>query len=326
MAWFDFPLETLKTYNPKEKAPKDFDAFWKQSLAETAATGGVDAHFVQVASPFKLVDCYDVTFRGYMGQPIKGWFVLPADRDEEQLPCLVQYVGYTGGRGFLAEHMATPAAGFAVLVMDTRGQGSGWTPGATPDDAPAGSVGPQVGGVMTRGIQSRETYYYRRLFIDAARAVEAAAAHPNVDPARIGVTGGSQGGGIALAAAALAGKKVKICQPDVPFLCHYRRACTIVDSNPYNEIVQYLKAHRCDAEQVFNTLAYFDGMNFASRITARCLFSVGLMDNICPPSTVYAAYNRVKAPKDIMIYDFNNHEGGGPLHTLRRLEHAAKYL
>jgi cephalosporin-C deacetylase len=179
---------------------------------------------------------------------------------------------------------------------------------------------------MTRGISSRETYYYRRLFTDSARAVEAALAHPHVDPKRVAVAGGSQGGGIAIAAAALSGKAVKLCLPDVPFLCHYRRATTLVNTHPYVEIANYLKTYRGRSAEVFKTLDYFDGIHLATRITARCLFSVGLMDDVCPPSTVFAAYNRVKAPKEIRIYDFNYHDGGGAMQHLAKLNYAVKHL
>ena len=71
---------------------------------------------------------------------------------------------------------------------------------------------------MTRGICNAKTYYYRRVFTDAVRAIEAAVSHPGVDSEKIAVTGGSQGGGITLAAAGLS-PRVKIAMPDVPFLC-----------------------------------------------------------------------------------------------------------
>lgn len=322
MALFDMPLDALKKYNPAEKAPRDFDAFWKSTLAESAQFP-LEPHFVQVTDPiYKIVDVYDVTFRGFMGQPIKGWFIEPAG-NEEPLPCFVQYIGYGGGRSLPVDHFYAAAAGFALLVMDIRGQGSGWAPGDTSD---WGEMPPSVSGVMTRGIDSPETYYYRRVFTDAARAVDVALAHPHVDPKRVAVTGISQGGGITLAAAGLSGNKVKLCMADVPYLCNYRRAITINDSMPYNEISRYLQAHRTKVQTVYNTLAYFDGIHFAPRIKARSLLSTGLMDVICPPSTVFAAYNRIKAPKEIAIYDFNSHEGGGPFQVTKRLQFAHKYL
>ena len=88
----------------------------------------------------------------------------------------------------------------------------------------------------------------------------------------------------------------------------------------------YLKCHRDQGDRVFGTLAYFDGVNFAPRIRARCLFSVALMDMTCPPSTVFAAYNRIAAEKEIRIYDFNEHEGGGPFQIVERLRFLAAHL
>ena len=98
--------------------------------------------------------------------------------------------------------------------------------------------------------------------------------------------------------------------PDVPYLCHFRRATQLVDSAPYNEIVRYCNTHRDKVEQVFNTLSYFDGLNFAARAKAQALFSVGLMDDICPPSTVFAAYNHYAGKKELRVYEYNRHEGG----------------
>lgn len=325
MAFFDLPLEQLKTYRSPDPEPADFDAFWSATLKE-ARTHPLNARFEPVKESYlKLVDVHDVTFNGYGGQPIKGWFIEPAG-NRAKLPCLVTYIGYGGGRSLPVDHMLPSIAGMAHLVMDTRGQGSSWSPGNTPDSAGPGESTAQYPGFMTRGVESREGYYYRRVFTDAARAVEVALGHAHVDPARVGVTGGSQGGGIAIAAAALSGSAVKIAMPDVPFLCQYRRAAGLVDTAPYSEIGAYLKTHRGRSEQVFQTLAYFDGVNFAPRIKARCLFSVALMDNICPPSTVFAAYNRVEAAKEIRVYDFNNHEGGAMFQATDRLRFATSHL
>lgn len=310
MAFFDMPLEQLRKYKSSDPEPADFDRFWQQTLKE-ARSHDLNATFELMDDrSYKLIDAYDVTFSGFGGQRIKGWFIEPAG-NREPLPCVVTYIGYTGGRGLPVDHLQFAMAGFSNLVMDTRGQG-----GQTPDD---GASGPQISGFMTRGIESPQRYFYRRLFTDAARAVEAAAAHPHVDAKRIAVAGGSQGGGIAIAAAALAGKRVKLCTPDVPFLCNYRRAVAIVDTYPYFEITNYLKHHRQAEKTVFDTLAYCDGVNLAKRITARSFFSAGLMDTCCPPSTIFAAYNNIKPKKDIRVYEYNNHEGGGSLHAMDKL-------
>lgn len=319
---FDLPLSELRTYQAPPTEPPDFDAFWQRTLAEAAAHP-LEPRFERLADPvYDLVEVYDVTFRGWGGQPVKAWLLAPAAAAGPR-PCLVTFVGYGGGRGLPVDHLAPAVAGFVHLVMDTRGQGSSWAPGDTPDEA---GSGPQYPGFMTRGIESPETYYYRRVFTDAVRAVAAARAHPSVDAARLAVGGGSQGGGIALAAAALAPGQVRLLAADVPFLCHFRRATELTDKLPYAEIAAYLKCHRGRSERVFATLAYFDGVNFAPRIRARTLFSVALMDTTCPPSTVFAAYNRIRAVRDIRVYDFNEHEGGGSFQAVERLRFAAAHL
>jgi cephalosporin-C deacetylase len=114
--------------------------------------------------------------------------------------------------------------------------------------------------------------------------------------------------------------------PDVPYLCHYRRATEITDAHPYQEIARYCLIHRDKVDQVFSTLSYFDGVNFAARAKARALFSVGLMDEICPPSTVYAAYNHYAGPKDIKVYPFNHHEGGGSYQVQEQIRFLAEQL
>jgi cephalosporin-C deacetylase len=316
MPFFDLTLEELQRYQPPRNEPKDFDSFWKTTL-DAAHSFPLDATFESVDYGLRSVEAYDVTFSGYGGQRIKGWLMLPAQRTGK-LPCVVEFIGYGGGRSFPTDWLLWSSMGYAQLVMDTRGQGSRWSKGDTPDPEPDGS-NPHIPGFMTRGVLKPETYYYRRVFTDGVRAVEAAQSHEAVDAERIAVTGGSQGGGISIAVAGLS-KAVKVAMPDVPFLCHYRRATQLVDTLPYQEIVDYCMTHRDKIEQVFQTLAYFDGVNFAARADAQALFSVGLMDDICPPATVYAAYNHYKGPKQIRLWEYNNHEGGGTFQQLEKVK------
>ncbi len=303
---FDLPLEELRIYKPARHEPADFDAFWKDTLMQ-ARQYPLEARFEPVETGLKLTETFDVTFNGYGGQPIRGWLILPRERSGK-LPCVVEYIGYGGGRGFPQDWLLWANVGYAHFIMDVRGQGSSWRTGDTPDIEP-GDGNPQIPGFMTRGILDPKTYFYRRVFTDAARAVETVRAHETVDGERVAVSGGSQGGGITLAAAGLV-PEIAVAMPDVPFLCHYRRATEIIDTDPYGEIVRYCKNHRDKVETAFQTLSYFDGMNFAARAKAKALFSVGLMDDTCPPSTVFAAYNHYAGPKDMRIWPYNKHEGG----------------
>jgi cephalosporin-C deacetylase len=310
MAFFDLALADLEQYRPAVAEPDDFDAFWSATLAAAEQAGSAPV-FAPAPTGLKLVTSYDVTFTGYAGQPVRGWLTVPATGDGPY-PAVVSYLGYNGGRGVAHQHLLWAAAGYAHLLMDTRGQGSGWARGDTPD--PEGSA-PQQAGFMTRGIGDPETYFYRRVFTDAVRAVAAARSHPLVDPARVAVTGGSQGGGITLAVAGLVGD-LAAAMPDVPFLTHFERAVGLTDRDPYAEIARYLAIHRAAEPAVRRTLSYFDGVNFAKRATAPALFSTALMDDVCPPSTVFAAYHAYAgADKEIRVYPFNGHEGGSFDHT-----------
>lgn len=327
MALFDKPLEELQRYLPTRTEPDDFDRFWQETLAATRAHA-LNVELTRVPVALATIDVFDLTYSGYGGQRIKGWFLLPKQR-ERPLPCVVQYIGYGGGRGVPIDWLLWSSAGYAHLVMDTRGQGSAWQRGDTPDLEIDGG-NPQFPGFMTRGVLDPHTYYYRRVFTDAVRAVEVALSQESVDPSRIVVTGGSQGGGIALAVAGLApgvlDNGVRYCMPDVPFLCHYRRATELVDTHPYQEIVRYCKVHRDKIDTVFATLSYFDGVNFASRAQAQALFSVALMDDICPPSSVFAAYNHYVGPKEIRVWQYNQHEGGQSYQTMEQLDFLSKVL
>lgn len=319
MALYDLPLDELRRYRPELDEPADFDDFWASTLAD-ARTHDVIVDLRPADAALKLVEVDDLTFAGFGGHPIRAWVTRPAGTRGEALPAVVEYLGYGGGRGLAHEHLHWPAAGYVHVLMDTRGQGSTWSAGgATPD--PVGS-GPSTPGSMTRGILDPADYYYRRTMTDAARAVDAARALPGVDPARVAVGGGSQGGGLALAAAGLSDGLVGV-MADVPFLCHYRRAVALIDNDPYHEIVRFLAVHRDREEQVFRTLSYFDGVHLGRRATAPALFSVALRDDICPPSTVYAAYNHYGSlggdpEREMTVYEFNKHEAGQAYQTDRQ--------
>src|SRR5215208_295130 len=273
MSYFDLSLNELKTYCPDRDEPADFDSFWKSTLDE-ARTYPLNATFERVDYGLVAQETFDVTFSGFGGQPVKGWLILPTHRVAAQhtlsgtraslLPCVVEYIGYGGGRAFAFDWLLWASAGYAHFVMDTRGQGSTWSSGDTPDLYAEGGNA-HFPGSMTKGILDPQHYYYRRVFTDAIRAIDAARNHPDVDASQIAVTGGSQGGGITIAAAGLV-PDIVAAMPDVPFLCHYRRATEIVDTYPYKEIAEYCHVHRDKVDTVFHTLSYFDGLNFSARV------------------------------------------------------------
>ncbi|MET8911867.1 acetylxylan esterase [Micromonospora sp. NPDC004551] len=301
----DLPETELRAYRSALREPEDFDAFWADTLADARGCGD-DLTVTALDTPLTHLDVFDVTFPGFAGQPIRAWLRVPRGA-AGRLPTVVQYVGYGGGRGHPLENLLWAAAGFAHLQMDTRGQGSGWSRGDTPDVA---AGGPQAPGMATRGIEDPRRYYYRRFLTDAVRAVDAARGLPAVDPDRVAVLGHSQGGGAALAAAALV-PDLRAAVAYVPFLCDIPRAVTVTDSTPYREIRDYLAVHRDREEQVLRTLGYVDGVAFARRATVPARFSVALMDEIVPPSTVFAAVNAYRGPAELAVWRYNGHEAGG---------------
>ncbi|MDR0593625.1 MAG: acetylxylan esterase [Bifidobacteriaceae bacterium] len=302
----DMPIDQLTSYQGNVAQPGDFQEFWDKTLAESRALGWAP-RLNPVETPLTTINVYDMTFAGYGGEPIKAWVRVP--RNAALLaPAVVSYVGYGGGRGLAMENLLWASAGYIHVEMDTRGQGSSWSVGQTPDSQGAG---PSTPGVCTRGIEDRSSYYYRRLFTDAVLAVDAARALPQVDRGRVAVTGASQGGAMALAAAALA-SDLRAAWARVPFLSDIRRGAETADSRPFTEFRDYLATHRDRAREVFEVLAYFDGVNFARLATTPMGMSVGLMDEIVPPATVFAAYNNYAGPKELRVWEFNGHEAGGP--------------
>ncbi|MEV4754203.1 acetylxylan esterase [Micromonospora sp. NPDC049559] len=329
MPLFDLPLDQLERYAPVVAEPADFDAFWRATLDEA------DARPVLVdvrpeRTDLRLVDTWDVTFSGFGGDPVRAWYSRPAGV-ETPLPAVVEYLGYGRGRGLPHERLTWVAAGYGHLLMDSRGQGGQYgTGGDTPDPYGGALGGP---GPVTRGILNPADYYYRRLVTDAVRAVGAVRALPGVDAGRVVASGNSQGGGLALAVAGLVPDLAAVIST-APFLCHVQRAIEITDVAPYGEIVNYLAVYREAEEAVRRTLSYVDGVAFARRAVAPAHFGVGLRDTVCPPSTVFAAYNQYGAAtgratppeREIHVYPFNHHEGGEAVQVRRQLRWLASLL
>ena len=319
MPHFDLPLGQLRAYRPDLPEPVDFDTFWKTAIDEAREAGGNPA-LRHTHSALETICSYDVQFQGYRGEPVRAWLHTP--RALTPRAVVITFSWYGGGRGLIHENVLWAAAGYAHLVVDARGQGAMFGRGDTAD--PYGSA-PSYPGFVTRGIEDPRDHYYTRAIIDSIRSVDAVGAILQTAGLDVVVAGISQGGGLAIAAAALS-EEVVAALIDVPFMCNFPRAISVASDGPYLEVVHYLAARRDLEAKVLATLSYFDGVHFAARATPTALFSVALMDTVCPPSTVFAAYNAYRGAAEIEVYPYNGHEGGGVDHQARQLDWLAAQI
>ncbi|MDQ0573816.1 acetylxylan esterase [Agromyces albus] len=297
--------------------PADFDNFWAQTLEETRRHP-LDVTVEPRETRLTMVDVFEVTFSGFGGTRIKAWLRVPRGV-AWPLPGLVQFFGYGNGRGHALRDLRWAAAGYAHLVVDVRGQGHG----DTEDDHPDG--GPSAGGFLTRGLRSPHEYFYRRVYADAVRAVEALRSFDLVDASRVGTVGASQGGGISLAIAGLV-PDIAVAIIQAPFLCELDRAAELSTEFPYALLTQHFADRRLDTATALDTLRYFDGVNHAKRATAPALLSTGMRDGITPPATVLPAFTAYAGEKQIVLWPYNGHEAGGDLDEENALEFAATHL
>ncbi len=304
MNMLDLPLAELRDYRPEIAKKDDFDRFWDDTLAESVAQG-LNAEMEPMPYPVDAVECFKVRFDGFRNSRITARYIRPARPSASAtFAPVVVFHGYNWNSLTVAGALKYALMGRSVLLVDTRGQNVD-----SPDQAKYPNGG--ASGWMTLGIVDPFSYYYRNVFMDCARAVDFIRSLPETDPGRIAVEGVSQGGGLALATGALSPHVSRILS-DVPFLCHFRRAVELSTDSPYCEISHYFRVHdplHATEGQVYGTLSYFDCCNLVERIRGECLLSVGLEDVICPPSTIFAAYNRIRAPKEIRVYPDFGHNG-----------------
>lgn len=300
MPQYDLPLSELKKYKPDLTRQEDFEEFWKSSLNELGKTK-LDFRLFEYQYPVKGVKVYKILYKGFNNADIDGWFVIP--EGDGKYPGVVTFHGYNWAYdGNLHETVDFALKGYAVLHMLVRGQ-----QGESCDNV-ISSTG-FAAGWLTKGILDKDEYYYKAVYLDAVRAVEVLASMDGVDKARIGVVGSSQGGALALAVSALSDIP-KVALADYPFLSNFERAIKITPKGPYLEIPEFFRRYS-DPEMentAMRTLTYFDIMNLAPWIKCHIWTCIGLVDEITPPSTVFATYNHLNCPKDICIFKYFGHE------------------
>ncbi|WP_307893295.1 acetylxylan esterase [Bacillus swezeyi] len=313
---YDLPLEQLYTYKPERTAHGDFKDFWNEALAELSEEKA-EPHLEPHDYPADGVKVFWLTYRSIGGARIKGWYAVP-DRKGPH-PAIIKYHGYNASYdGDIHDIVNWALHGYAAFGMLVRGQNSSEDTSVSPHG--------HVPGWMTKGILDPKTYYYRGVYLDAVRAVEVVSGFAEVDEKRIGVIGASQGGGLAIAVSALSDIP-KASVSEFPYLSNFQRAIDTAIDQPYLEINLFFRKNSSpDIEQTaLKTLTYFDIMNLAESVKAPVLMSIGLVDTITPPSTVFAAYNHLNTDKDIKVYRYFGHEYI-PAFQTEKLAFLKKYL
>jgi len=302
------PREKLDLYSGRNPKPSNFDDFWASGLTEMRA---VDPQVEIVPADFQtpFADCSHLYFTGVDGARIHAKMLRPkpsADSKQgERTPALIMFHGYSINSGDWIDKLGYVAMGYTVVALDCRGQGG------LSDDA-GGTKGWTLRGHIVRGLGDKpERMLFRQIFLDTAQLAAIVMDMDHVDEARVGATGASQGGGLTIACAALE-PRIKLAAPIYPFLCDYQRVWEMdLAKDAYDELQTWFRRfdplHEREAE-IFTQLGYIDVQHLADRIEAEVMMSVGLMDEICPPSTQFAAYNKINATKSLRIYPDFGHE------------------
>lgn len=304
MPLIDMPIEKLEKYNGVNPKPTDFDEYWEKALAEMKA---VDSQVTITKATFQTptVECYDMYFTGVNGARIYVKHLKPKNVTGK-IPAVLRFHGYKNASEDWFGYLGFAAAGVAVFAMDVRGQG-----GKSEDVG--GVCGNTIYGHISRGLDEKDPQklLYRDIFLDTAQLAGIVMDMDFVDETNVYTNGGSQGGALSIACAALEPRITKVAAR-YPFLCDYKRVWDMdLAEEAYVELREYFRRfdprHERE-EDVFTKLGYIDLQYLAPRIKASVLVFTGLMDKICPPSTQYAMYNKLTCPKKHVIYPDYGHE------------------
>lgn len=304
MPLIDKPLSELLVYQGINPRPRDFDAYWAESLAEMRA---VDPRIELRPANFSApnAECFDLFFTGVGGSRIHAKYLRPKNAPKPH-PAVLQFHGYSGNSGDWSDKLNYVSLGFSVAVLDCRGQG-----GFSENQEPV--KGNNFKGQIIRGLDDDpRKFVFRQIFLDTAQLAKIVMGFGEVDARRIGAMGGSQGGALTLACVSLV-PEIRRAVPMYPFLCDYQRVWEMdLAKDAYEELRTYFRFYdpRHEREQeIFTKLGYIDLQHLAPRIRSEILMGTGLMDTICPPSTQFAAYNKITSKKNVLIYPDFGHEG-----------------
>jgi len=303
MPLIDMPLEQLKNYKGSSPCPTDIDEYWDQAIAEMKAISP-NVELIPAKFQVPFAECFDLYFTGVRGARVHAKYLRPKNANEKH-PAILQFHGYTGNSGDWNDKLNYVAQGYSVAVLDCRGQG-----GMSEDVG--GVKGNTMKGHIIRGLDDEsDNLLFRHIFLDTAQLAGIVMDMPEVDETRVGAMGGSQGGALTLACASLE-PRIRKLAPVYPFLCDYKRVWDMdLAKDAYVELREYFRffdpLHERE-DEIFLRLGYIDLQNIVKRIKGEVLMSVGLMDSVCPPSTQFAAYNKITAKKSIRIYPDFGHE------------------
>lgn len=305
MPLIDKPLAELRTYQGINPRPSDFDAYWDASLRELDQQQDQVELKPNTSMASRHADCFDLWFTGVGGARVHAKYLRPRHRVGKH-PALLQFHGYTMNAGEWVDKLSYVAEGFCVAALDCRGQG-----GLSEDNLQI--IGNTHHGHIIRGLDDPDPrrLLFRHIYLDTAQLARIVMGFDEVDPERVGAFGGSQGGALTLACASLE-PRVRLAAPVFPFLCDYKRVWEMdLCKDAYGELRTFFRLFdptHAREEELFTKLGYIDLQFLAPRIRAKTLMAVGLMDSICPPSTQFAAYNKITAPKELTIYPDFGHE------------------
>lgn len=304
MPMIDMPVKEMEQYNGINPRPEDFDTYWEKALEEMHST---DPQVQMVKAEFQTptVECWDLYFTGVNGARIHAKHLRPK-QIQGKIPAVLKFHGYSGDSSDWYDKLGFAAANTAVFAMDCRGQ-SGFS-----DDGIC-RKGTTFHGHIVRGLSEEDPQklMFRDIFLDTAMLARVAMDMDYIDETKVYATGGSQGGALTLACAALEPRVAKAAAV-YPFLCDYKRVWEMdLDKDAYEELRTYFRCYdpRHEREdEIFTKLGYIDLQYLAPRIQGEMLVITGLLDTICPPSTQYAAYNKMTCKKKHILYPDYGHE------------------